>query len=127
MQVFLTTNWGFLLLAGHLEVSDPLSASEQRGMRLKAPRPPALMGMAGGGLGGTVSSCGREDRSWLGKKSTFSFLKPHHVLVIDHPVKAEESKSKRRDQMVSSGEKGLVPLCLCVQDGRCNSSPECLR
>lgn len=85
---------------------------------------PALMG---GGLLGTFSSlCGTasshacEDLlSWmLKKKCTVSFLKPHHILVIYHPIKAEEGKNKIWEQVVSYGEKGLAPAALFVYIGR---------
>lgn len=48
------------------------------------------------------------------KKCTFGVLKPHHILVIYHPIKAEEGKNKMWEQVVSCGERGLVPAVLFI-------------
>lgn len=62
----------------------------------------------------TASSHGCENLpSWLEQMHLWS-LKPHHILVIDHPVKAEEGKNKMWEQVVSCGERGLVPAVLFI-------------
>lgn len=48
---------------------------------------------------------------------TFGFLKPHHILVICHPRQAGEGENKTWEQMVSYGEKELVPAVLFIYIG----------